>query len=359
VIDFSKWAVVGYNDDTGIGRMAADARKVLGVGRHLVIPSERLANKTLGSNEVVLNSRSSVSDCAEALENIEGLLFFERPSWIQELLPTARKMDVRTVCVPMWEWFWPEDPLWRYCDFFACPNQQAFRILRQHGYSNSAYVPWALDLESLPKREIRGVAKTFVHNAGLVDRDDRKGTRDTIEAFSSVKNPELRLIVRIQKEALIGKVSDSRIELRVGNVERHGDLYAEGDVAIQPSKMEGIGFMVLEAICAGLPAITLDYPPMNEYGTEQELRVKTRWFSRKAFASQWIPHAHLRLPRISDLRKKIQWCAGNDLAGISQRNRAWADLNYAPGTIREQWQQALRRAGIWRQNAALAAEVAA
>ena len=33
-MDFSKWAIVGFNDDTGIGRMAQDIQKVLGIGYH-------------------------------------------------------------------------------------------------------------------------------------------------------------------------------------------------------------------------------------------------------------------------------------------------------------------------------------
>ncbi len=44
VLDLSRWAVVAHKDDTGFGRMAMDARSVLGVGRHLIIPSERLTD---------------------------------------------------------------------------------------------------------------------------------------------------------------------------------------------------------------------------------------------------------------------------------------------------------------------------
>ena len=42
----SKWAIVGFKDDTGIGRMAQDIQKVLGIGYHLVAPSERMETKT-------------------------------------------------------------------------------------------------------------------------------------------------------------------------------------------------------------------------------------------------------------------------------------------------------------------------
>ena len=161
-------------------------------------------------------------------------------------------------------------------------------------------------------RSVAGPARIFVHNAGLVDPDDRKGTRDTIESFLRTRRKDIRLIVRIQKEAPLPEM-DERIDVQVGNVQNHADLYRNVDVAIQPSKMEGIGFMILEAVCAGLPVITTDYPPMNEYVLQPELRVRTHWWKRKAFPTAWVNHAHLRLPRRADLVRCMEWCADQDM----------------------------------------------
>jgi glycosyltransferase involved in cell wall biosynthesis len=111
------------------------------------------------------------------------------------------------------------------------------------------------------------------------------------------------------------------------------------DVAIQPSKMEGIGFMILEAVCAGLPVITTDYPPMNEYVRQPEMKVRTHWWKRKAFPTAWVKHAHLRLPRRDDLVRHIEWCADYDMEHFSDQNRAWARETFSADHLRKRWSE--------------------
>ena len=339
-LDFNQWAVVAHKDDTGFGRQAGDIRKVLSVGRHIVIPSERLTDHPLDPlHEFPLSPKAPESRVKEVLHGLQGIIFFERPAWHPDLLRCARELGVATVCVPNWEWFRGGDKAWDNCDLFACPNQMALRTVRGFGRANSTYLPWCLDLDSLPVQLIQGHARTFVHNAGLVDPDDRKGTRDTIEAFHRTRRKDIRLIVRLQKEVPLPKLDD-RIDVQIGNVKSHAELYRNVDAAIQPSKMEGIGFMILEAVCAGLPVITTDYPPMNEYVLQPELRAQTQWWKRKAFPTPWVPHAHLRLPRKGDLVHRIEWCADRDMEAISKQNRAWAEETFSADHLRRQWSEA-------------------
>jgi glycosyltransferase involved in cell wall biosynthesis len=339
-LDFNQWAVVAHKDDTGLGRQARDIRKVLSIGRHIVIPSERLTDHPLNpDDEVLLSSEAPEARVKEVLQGLQGIVFFERASWHPDLLRCARELGVATVGVPNWEWFRAYDENWNYCDLFACPNDMALQTVRRHHRTNSVLLPWCLDLDSLPAQSITGPARIFVHNAGLVDADDRKGTRDTIESFRRTRRKDIRLIVRLQKEVSLPEM-DERIEVQIGNIENHADLYQNVDVAIQPSKMEGIGFMVLEAVCAGLPVITTDYPPMKEYVLQPELRVRTHWWNRKAFPTPWVKHAHLRLPRKDDLTRCIEWCADQDMAPFSKQNRAWAEEIFSADHLRRQWSEA-------------------
>ena len=340
-VDFQRWAVVAHKDDTGFGRQAADLRATLRVGTHIVVPSERLSDHPINpATDRLLLPTDPVKRVAEVLHRIDGIIFPERPAWHPALLATARKMGVKTVCIPNWEWFDGRAPEWAFCDFFACPARFTETVVRGYGWQNTCVLPPPLNLAALPVRRIEGPARTFIHNAGLVDHDDRKGTRDTIEAFKRVRRDDLRLIVRLQKNAPLPSL-DPRITVEVGNVPDAASLYIEGDCAIQPSKMEGVGYMVLEPVCCGLPVITCDYPPMNEFVRQPAMRAKLRWFKRRAFPTAWVKHAHLRLPRIADLARRIETCAAQDLAAISRENRAWAVERFDEESLRQNWRRAL------------------
>jgi len=339
----SKWAVVSYKDDTGLGREATDLRMVLGLGYRLVAPSDKIPGHPIkGPDEIALNPSYPDSEVRSILEGLEGLICLEYFGWHPRLLPLAKELGIKTVCIPDWEWFNGKDQQWRSCDLFVCQSQFTAKIVHQYGWRNTVHIPPPLDLSKFPKRIVSGCARHFVHNAGLVNEDDRKGTRDTILAFSRVKRKDISLVVRMQKEVPLPNL-DERITVQVGNLAEPRELYETGDVAIQPSKLEGVGFMILEPIATGIPVITLDYPPMNEYVKNRELLVRKRWFKRKAFPTHWVKHAHLRLPDIADLARKIEWCIDNDLTAISEANRKLAELIFSPDELKKRWVEALKR----------------
>jgi len=355
-ISFSRWAVYAHKDDTGFGRQAVDIREILGLRYHLVIPSERLYDHPIdGITERLLPSDAPLAVVRNLISELEGIIFFERPNWHPEILRSARELGVFTVCVPNWEWFDGVQDTWKYCDFLACPTRWTERLIRSYGFSNAGYVPWPINLARFAPAYVQGPARHFIHNAGLVDPDDRKGTRDAIQAFCRLKRRDVKLTVRLQRQAPLPPMDD-RVEVVIGNLANPADLYASGDICVQPSKMEGIGFMVLEPACAGMPVITTDYPPMNEFIHQPEMRCRTRWRKRRAFPTSWIPHAHLKLPSISDLTRKMEWAASNDLAPISQCNRAWAERTFDPIILRRSWELLLsqipRHVGTFDQTAA-------
>ena len=120
-MDFSSWAVLGHKDDSGFGRQLGDLKKVLGISRHLIIPSERLSDyPASGSHEQVLLPGDDEEVVKEKLSGLQGVIFPERHSWNPHLLPICRQMGVITVCVPNWEWFRGTDKQWKLCDFFVC-----------------------------------------------------------------------------------------------------------------------------------------------------------------------------------------------------------------------------------------------
>jgi len=102
--------------------------------------------------------------------------------------------------------------------------------------------------------------------------------------------------------------------------------------------------MVLEPVCCGIPVITTDAPPMNEYVQQSELLASPTLFKKKSFAynAASIRHAFLTPPKVSSLAKRIDWCSRNDLYQISRQNRSWAHSKYDQTNVRPSWEEALK-----------------
>ena len=340
-LDLSRWAVVAYNDTTGLGRMAEDIKALLGV-RHLVIPSERMETGALNpSSDTLLCRDAGEAEVASALEGLQGIVVLET-SWNKRLLPVARRLGMRVACVPNWKWFRGSDPDWAMVDVFLCPSDFCLKVVRGYGWMNSMQLPWTVDLSRLPTRIVRGPARVFFHNGGLMDRSDRKSTRATIEAFQRVRRQDICLIVRLQRPAELGPIGD-RVEVRIGNLEDVSGLYAEGEVAVQPSAIEGLGFMVLEPVCCGVPTITTNCPPVSDYVMQPELRTRTRWFTGPVFPGRAfrIRNSHRHPPSVNDVTRRIEWCADHDLTAISNENRMMAQRMFNPDTLRARWTHTL------------------
>jgi glycosyltransferase involved in cell wall biosynthesis len=334
------WAILAPNNDSGLGRMGEDMRKVLGIQTRLV-PSSALSQRRdlQPMTDRLLNVEGSTAHVAECLGGLKGVIAFEK-FWHPEFLSLARKLGVKTVCVPMWEWFRGLSPHWGNCDYFACPNDLCLQVVRGYGFNNASVLPWTLDLSRFPGRVVQGAGRHFVHNAGEIDPDDRKGTKDAIAAFAQVQSADIQLTVRTQRVA-VETLGDPRITSNVGTLEDPADLYREGDVFIQPSKLEGVGFMVLEAVASGLPVITTNSAPMNQWVQQKEMLAQPTRFVYPSYSSSWVEHAHLHPAKRSSLATCIQWAAQHDLTEVSAFNRDWAETTFRVRALQERWEQVL------------------
>jgi glycosyltransferase involved in cell wall biosynthesis len=155
-----------------------------------------------------------------------------------------------------------------------CPSYHTYRHAcdwkRRYCYGwDVIYVPCPIDTEAFPFRQ-RTRCDRFVFingwGGGRPRRLDgshvsygRKGAELIVEAAR--KAPDLPFVAYSQVE-LSGLPPN--VELRRAAAD-HRRLYDDGDVCVQPSHYEGIGLQLLECQAAGMPLITTDAPPMNEY----------------------------------------------------------------------------------------------
>ena len=108
----------------------------------------------------------------------------ERPHWHANLLPTANAKGIKTVAIPNQEWFNGNDPLWKKCDLFFCTSyftQNSFKVR----FYNSKYIGTHSRFRKFTKENNQRLCQDFFHNAGLIDEDDRKSTKETMKPSKS------------------------------------------------------------------------------------------------------------------------------------------------------------------------------
>ncbi|MBA2523373.1 MAG: glycosyltransferase family 4 protein [Solirubrobacterales bacterium] len=216
-----------------------------------------------------------------------------------------RKAGVKTIGRFVWEMFSPED---------AAPAKEAYDVLysmtrcEQARYKelgiDSPYVQWGLHPELLEAaedarqrattdagRRVHDFPSSSTPSSGGSGREaehfpgsnivrfyfpgallgPRKPHKEVVEAFTAARGDNLRLIFKAQLERRMNYLEraaaeDPRIELVIDDMptEEHLRLFAGCDVCLGPSRWEGLGLFLYEAVAFGMPQITNDSAPMNE-----------------------------------------------------------------------------------------------
>jgi glycosyltransferase involved in cell wall biosynthesis len=106
-------------------------------------------------------------------------------------------------------------------------------------------------------------------------------------------------------------------------------LYHLGDVYVYPSRLDGIGLTVPEALACGLPVIVPDEPPMNEFpGAGCGTLVPVAARRERSDAYYW-PMCEVAVDRLAAaMQASVERAAGLSQAKLAARARAEACLNW-------------------------------
>jgi glycosyltransferase involved in cell wall biosynthesis len=196
-------------------------------------------------------------------------------------------------------------------DFLVCNTKRHYEVFSWH--PQCFYVPWGVDLTVFcppaSKLPSDGNALTFFHSSGMSPY--RKGTDLVIKAFESISKPH-KLIVHSQvplikyfpnlKTLITSLLESGRLTIIQKTVEPPG-LYHLGDVYVYPSRLDGLGLTLPEAIACGLPIITTDQAPMKEFCDPSfSLLVQIEQFNERNDGYYWP----LSQPSIEHLKKCME-----------------------------------------------------
>lgn len=219
-------------------------------------------------------------------KGIELVLFNEQ----QWFLPVLWCKDAGVKAVAYVDYYTEETiPFFDAYDALICNTKRHAFAFRNHHHCN--YIKWGTDIQLYkPNHDVHDKL-TFFHSAGMAPV--RKGTDLLIRAFYQCPDRrKAKLIIHTQRslgetisdvESLISDLlSEGSIEIVEKTISAPG-LYEKGDVYVYPSRLDGIGLTLMEAIASGMAVVTVDNPPMNEFVEEdfgQTCRVDYQ-YSRK------------------------------------------------------------------------------
>lgn len=283
----------------------------------------------------VLQYRPFVGPAVDAfLDAVDVVLFFETPfDW--SFLGRCRERGVKTVLIPMYEWF-PESKVGkRAFDQMIFPSSLDEEYFREE-YPTARTIPIPVENDVLRLARVRTTATTFVHNAGNIGSRNHKGTEEVLRAIPLVKNPDARFVVRSQngtgllslirsmtvpdQDRIAEMKDEGRVRFVFDPVPRH-ELFAEGDVYLAPEKYNGLSLPLQEAYASGMPVIATRRKPMtdwlpNELLVESECTRKVRVAPGHLVIDECVVHP-------AEVAAKIDWMAGGNIERRSVEGCAW------------------------------------
>jgi len=237
-------------------------------------------NSDWGQKDLVFNRSANPKKMIDWIKK-RGLSAVFFPDRLEDprVLKYCREAGVKTVMIMTYETV-DKDDIAHYglYDTLLCPVKCTYDLLKSLGVGNIRFVRWAVETSLFSPPKEGGIAAPirFIHNAGWGGVRFRKNTGAAVKAFhlASRQNRGIRLVLKTQKplkeySADVRDIAAKNDQIIVNEknlpLSDLIDLYRSCHVSLLPSKWEGIGLPFLESLSIGLPVITVDAPPMNEW----------------------------------------------------------------------------------------------
>jgi glycosyltransferase involved in cell wall biosynthesis len=336
-------AVVGWAGDSGVGRELIDAVRNLPVSCAFVL--ENAAKPT--RKDLLMGTPSYFASPVNLDKQMELFIECHRPDTILTWeVPGAwtfpalwLRKDVKWIHMVHWDWFSSASehmPVWRQARRLLSPNALCQRELQALDLETTL-LPVPVDTKRLVFRE-RKKADLFISVYGYGGPKDRRSIPEIVEAWKKLGAASPKLVIRAQKavEELKGAPPPNGISIQLGNTPEPADLYKVGDVALQPSRYEGVGVSLVEAQACGMPVIAVNAEPMKDIvcgpliPVEKTVRIP---IMSKPLMSN--------IPSVKGIMDIVTSLKGKDVSDLSRKARAFAESKFSWTVLRDRWIETL------------------
>lgn len=198
------------------------------------------------------------------------LIIFNEQQWFIPLL-WCKELGVKTVAYIDY-YTNLTIPLFDIYDSLICNTRRHKSAFEKH--KNAYYVPWGTNINLYAQTStdlVHSDVVTFFHSAGM--NPYRKGTDLLLRAYLKSRKKG-RLIIHTQQELsqffpeltneIQGLIEGGKLVVITKTITAPG-LYYMGDIYVYPSRLDGIGLTIAEALSSGLGCVVPDNAPMNEF----------------------------------------------------------------------------------------------
>lgn len=325
--------LVGWPSETGLGMEIRDAVRYLPVSgifymNHPGKPmTEEFKEKTVGDRNLVSKMEAFVDE-----NKIDTILTWETPgNW--EFPKLWKRKDIRWYCVIHWDWFAPKKiEAWKTAKLLVPFDAASFGLQLIYGLE-SKVIPVPVDLGRLEYRN-RKRAEKFVTVYAMGGPKDRRSIKEIVQAWDLMGDKAPPLTIHAQKEPkeLEGIPLSPAISLKMGGAKSPSDLYRDSDVALMPSKYEGVGLSLIEAQASGLPVITTDMEPMRS--------IAPKHLVTGPHGDVEIMEDHkvaVRFPTAQSIAERVLGMAHEDISEASEEARRHIQEKYSWAALKDRW----------------------
>lgn len=306
---------IGYVNHSGLGTIAANFRKHLPLDSQFIIkhPIKDIPNETydIGISHTFGDIEATEDQLNEYLDicKPDTVIIVETP-FNFDFFKILHDREIKVILIPMIDSIAVEkfQPYEKYIDLvinFTNIGQKLYAE-RWPGNIRGIHIPYPIDTEYFcPSNVVMKFA--FAHSEGWGGAGFRKGTDLIFAAFQQLyymSKDKPTMWVHGQP----GEPQHSQLQRGVVTTQQEDlsdaiDLYRKGKIFICSSRREGLGLPILEAMACGLPVITTNAPPMNEWFPEDyPLLVKVQ-------NQQDLPYGDVPMytPNVYDLMLKMEF----------------------------------------------------